>query len=73
MDPQEKWFITKNLKVLKFQEEITFHQPNTREWFAIDGKVKLYTGLPNVEILDSLFLYISDGVTSSSKSALAKH
>lgn len=37
--------------------------------------VKLYTGLPNIIILDVLFLYISNSITSSSssRSALTKN
>ena len=65
--------LTTNLTVFKLQKEITLFQPGTREWFANDEKVKLYTGLPNTGILDALFIYISDSITSSSRSALTKY
>ena len=40
-----------------------------------DENVKLYTGLSNIIILDVLFLYISNSITSSSssRSALTKN
>ena len=73
IDLQEKEFITTNLTVFKLQKEITLLQPGTREWFASNEKVKFFTGLPNVEIFDALFIYISDSITSSSRSALTKY
>ena len=40
-----------------------------------DENVKLYTGLSNIIILDVLFLYVSNSITSSSssRSALTKY
>ena len=53
--------------------EISLLHPGTREWFASEEKVKFYKGLPNIEILDALFVYISDSITSSARSALTKY
>ena len=57
----------------KLQKEISLLHPGTREWFASEEKVKFYTGLPNIEILDALFVYISESITSSARSALTKY
>ena len=56
----------------KLQKEISLLHPGTREWFASEEKVKFYT-LPNIEILDALFVYISESITSSARSALTKY
>ena len=55
------------------QTKITLLQPGTREWFVNDEKVKFYMGVTNTEILDALFPYVPDSITSSSRSALIKY
>ena len=73
IDIKEKEFVNTNHMLYKLQKEISLLHPGTREWFASEEKVKFYTGLPNIEILDALFVYISESITSSARSALTKY
>ena len=54
------------------QDELKLLRPGMREWYIDDNKGKFYTGLPNIEIMDALFIYISDSITSTTRSALSK-
>ena len=73
IDIKEKEFVNTNHMLYKLQKEISLLHPGTREWFASEEKVKFYTELPNIEILDALFVYISESITSSARSALTKY
>ena len=73
IDIKEKEFVNTNHMLYKLQKEISLLHPGTREWFASEEKVKFYTGLPNIEILDALFVYISESITSGARSALTKY
>ena len=48
------------------------HSSSTWHKRMICKEWNFYTGLTNIEILDILFLYISDSINSSSRSALNK-
>ena len=73
IDIKEKEFVNTNHMLYKLQKEISLLHPGTREWFASEEKVKFCTGLPNIEILNALFVYISESITSGTRSALTKY
>ena len=72
LDLKEEEYIRTNSQLYMLQDELKLLRPGLREWYIDDNKVKFYTGLPNIEIMDALFIYISDSITSTTRSALSK-
>ena len=69
---KEEEYVRTNSHLYMLQDELKLLRPGMREWYIDDNKVKFYTGLPNIEIMDALFIYISDSITSTTRSALSK-
>ena len=42
----------------------------TKEWFDKDEKVLFFTGIPDIEVLNAVFMLASGGLQESNKSAL---
>ena len=53
------------------REETKRLKIGTKEWFDKDEKVLFFTGIPNIEVLNAVFMLASGGLQESNKSALS--
>lgn len=61
-----------NETTLRLKKELMLLQVGTLEWYTNDEKVKFYTGLPNVKILQAVFNFLVNVIPCGKRSALSK-
>ena len=68
----EQELLTTKSNMYKLHDKLDTLTVGTQGWFTHDKKVKFYTGLPNLEILNVVFNFITDAIPNSQRSALSK-
>ena len=68
----EQELLTTKSNMYKLHDKLDTLTVGTQGWFTDDKKVKFYTGLPNLEILNVVFNFITDAIPNSQRSALSK-